>query len=415
MPRLAIALVALLRCAPRLGRVPVVFDQRRWDRAAPSAAISLPASVPTIGAGGWTRNADVTVAPECVWKASSDADWIAITTTPTVRARASSRSSRRATRRRSMRRGAVTRRRGSRRARARRRPLPIHSDTADADVWHGRRGRFSRRGGDRWLPVDRHEQRVMAVCPRHAERHRHRHRSLSNRRQYRLDPQRHAEDRRSNVRRESGRDGNAVQRQPRPAPNTSLGATGGDDVVSVTAPADCPWTATSHAPWITVTSGASGSGTGTVRLSIAPNTGGLRVGLVTITGHTYVVTQAGAAGTCSYSIGATGQSAPAAAGTGSVAVSASSGCAWTAVSQAPWITITSGNSGNGNGVVTLAIAANTGGERVGLVTVAGFTYTVTQQEADGHDTVFVQLSATQLTAPASRDNERRWRDSRRRV
>ena len=180
----------------------------------------------------------------------------------------------------------------------------------------------------------------------------------------------------------------------------SVAASGGDDVVDVTSASDCPWVAASLAPWITITGSASGNGSGTVRLRIAPNPGGLRVGLVTITGHTYIVTQAGATGTCSYSIGATGQSAPAAASTGAVAVSASSGCAWSAASQAPWITITSATPGNGSGIVTLAIAANTGPERVGQVTIAGFTYTVTQQEVTG-TTCSYSIDATQLSAPAS--------------
>ncbi len=42
-------------------------------------AISLPASLPAIGAGGGPGTLTVTVAPECVWRASSDADWISIT------------------------------------------------------------------------------------------------------------------------------------------------------------------------------------------------------------------------------------------------------------------------------------------------------------------------------------------------
>jgi hypothetical protein len=179
-----------------------------------------------------------------------------------------------------------------------------------------------------------------------------------------------------------------------------IAASGGDDLITVTSSGDCPWTATSHASWITIASGASGNGSGIVRLTIAPNTSGQRVGLVTITGHTYVVTQAGAAGTCFYNIGSTSQSAPPAASTGSVAVSASNGCTWTASSQASWITITNGSSGNGNGIVGLAIAANSGGERVGLVTVAGFTYTVTQAAA-GTIPCSYGLSATQASAPAA--------------
>ncbi|MDQ5988115.1 MAG: hypothetical protein CSYNP_03871 [Syntrophus sp. SKADARSKE-3] len=53
----------------------------------------------------------------------------------------------------------------------------------------------------------------------------------------------------------------------------------------------CAWTAASSASWITVTSGASG--TGTVSYSIAANTGAARTGTITAGGQTFTVTQAG--------------------------------------------------------------------------------------------------------------------------
>jgi hypothetical protein len=59
-------------------------------------------------------------------------------------------------------------------------------------------------------------------------------------------------------------------------------------------------------------------------------------------------------------------------------VTVTSTCAWTAFSGVSWVTIASGASGVGNGVVTLNIAANPGGSRVGLVSIAGQTVTVTQ-------------------------------------
>src|SRR5262245_20054656 len=46
------------------------------------------------------------------------------------------------------------------------------------------------------------------------------------------------------------------------------------------------WTATSNASWITVTSGATGIGNGTVNYSIAANTGVARNGTITIAGQT---------------------------------------------------------------------------------------------------------------------------------
>jgi hypothetical protein len=62
--------------------------------------------------------------------------------------------------------------------------------------------------------------------------------------------------------------------------------------------------------------------------------------------------------------------------TATVSVTAPPGCVWTAVSQAPWITITSGSSGSGLGVVTFNVAANRPRNRGGTLTVAGVTVTV---------------------------------------
>jgi hypothetical protein len=62
--------------------------------------------------------------------------------------------------------------------------------------------------------------------------------------------------------------------------------------VSVTAGTGCTWTATSNAAWLTITSGSSGSGNGTVNYSVAANTGAVRSGTLTIATKTFTVTQA---------------------------------------------------------------------------------------------------------------------------
>jgi hypothetical protein len=67
-----------------------------------------------------------------------------------------------------------------------------------------------------------------------------------------------------------------------------------------------------------------------------------------------------------------------AGGVKSVDVSATSGDAWTAVSNVPWIMITSGSNGTGNGTVQYSVASNIGGVRAGTIAIAGQTFTVTQ-------------------------------------
>ncbi len=143
----------------------------------------------------------------------------------------------------------------------------------------------------------------------------------------------------------------------------------------------CNWTATSNAPWITVTSGTPGADNGTVGYSVAPNTGPARTGTITIAGLTFTVTQDAGTSSCTYSISPTSQSFAATSGSGSVNVSTQANCAWTATSNASWITITSGTPGNGSGTLNYSVAANTGPARTGTITIAGLTFTVTQSGA----------------------------------
>jgi hypothetical protein len=98
-----------------------------------------------------------------------------------------------------------------------------------------------------------------------------------------------------------------------------------------------------------------------------------------IAGQTFTVNQAAAA-PCTYSISPASATYPKAGGGASVAVTASTGCSWTAVSNADWITISGGASGSGNGTVTYAVAEYTGKpkKRNGTITIAGETFSVRQ-------------------------------------
>lgn len=148
-------------------------------------------------------------------------------------------------------------------------------------------------------------------------------------------------------------------------------------VVNVTSASGCTWTAAAAVPWITVTGGGSGSGNGAVTFSVAANSGASRNGSIAIGGQTFAVSQAAFA--CSYAIDPSGQSIGAAGGSGApIAVTAPASCAWTASSNAPWITIASGGNGTANGSVTFNVQVNTGAPRTGTLTVATQTFTVTQ-------------------------------------
>jgi hypothetical protein len=160
----------------------------------------------------------------------------------------------------------------------------------------------------------------------------------------------------------------------------NFGVSGSNGIVNVIATGStCSWTAVSNASFITVNSGSSGTGNGTVGFTVAANpNSGQRTGSITIAGLTFTVSQDGT--NCSYSIAPTSQTLGASASTNTVNVTASTGCTWTATSNDPsFLSVNSGANGSGNGTVTYTTAANsTTSQRSGTLTIAGQTFTVTQ-------------------------------------
>jgi hypothetical protein len=156
---------------------------------------------------------------------------------------------------------------------------------------------------------------------------------------------------------------------------------GDTDTVSVTTTSGCGWTAASDVPWITVVSGGTGTGNGTVGYLVLPNIGASRSGTITIAGQTFTVAQA--ALVCSYSISPDKLKVNGVAGTGSTNVSTGSTCTWAATSEASWITVTSATSGTGNGTVTFSYAANPDNrDRKGRITIAGRHLDIEQERGD---------------------------------
>ena len=149
-----------------------------------------------------------------------------------------------------------------------------------------------------------------------------------------------------------------------------------DVTVDVRAGANCTWTAASAADWITVVEGGSGSGNGRVRLRLATNAGPARTGTVRIAGETFTVNQEGTA--CTYSIRPTWYDAGRGPDDIRVQVTAPAGCAWTATTDADWVTVSEGRSGTGDGTVRLLIPANNGAPRTATVMIAGVAFTLRQ-------------------------------------
>lgn len=158
----------------------------------------------------------------------------------------------------------------------------------------------------------------------------------------------------------------------------SVGSGAASGTIQVTTQTGCAWTASSGAPWFSIVSGGSGTGSGTVRYSVAANTTtSQRTAVSSIAGKVFTVTQA-AAPVCTYSISPTKASFRAGGGTGRITVTTQSGCAWTASSQVSWMTL-SRSSGTGSGTISYTVRANTTrSSRTGTAVVAGRSFTVTQ-------------------------------------
>jgi uncharacterized repeat protein (TIGR03803 family) len=84
---------------------------------------------------------------------------------------------------------------------------------------------------------------------------------------------------------------------------------------------------------------------------------------------------------CAYTLSSGHVTLPATDNSGSFTITASlTNCPWTAISSVDWITITSTNSGLGDGTISYSAAANTNGPaRVGTISVEGKTLTINQQ------------------------------------
>ncbi len=174
------------------------------------------------------------------------------------------------------------------------------------------------------------------------------------------------------------------------SPATATANPAGDTgTVSVsTQDSSLQWTAAKTGDWITITAGASGTGSGSVQWSAAANTtSASRSGTISVTpsGGTALVFSISQTVTGTITLTPSSVSAPASASTGTIQVtSTNQALAWTAVSNNPWLTITQGASGTGNGSFQYSAVGNpSAASQTGTITVTpangtGATLTITQ-------------------------------------
>lgn len=154
----------------------------------------------------------------------------------------------------------------------------------------------------------------------------------------------------------------------------SFGAGGGSGAAVVTAAPGCAWSATSGAAWITIAGASSGSGSGQVPFAVAANSGPAREAVVTIRGARLTIAQASG---CTYTIAPSGQDVPATGGAGAFSIGTAAGCPWRATTVAEWMTL-SDSSGTGPQQIRFDAARNSGPPRSATISVAGYTFTVSQ-------------------------------------
>jgi hypothetical protein len=98
--------------------------------------------------------------------------------------------------------------------------------------------------------------------------------------------------------------------------------------------------------------------------------------------------------TCGYSLSQSGVGVGLGAGSDSVSVAAGARCGWNALNNDDWLSVSSPTFGSGNGALSFTFAPNpTGSLRVGTISIADKTLTVTQAGAD--------LLVTSLTGPTT--------------
>ena len=154
--------------------------------------------------------------------------------------------------------------------------------------------------------------------------------------------------------------------------------------VTTTPSTTCTWSAVSNAGWIHVTAGGSGTGSGTFTFSVDANTGAARSGTLTVAGRVITFNQAAAVTppptpACAFTltVGTTINGYPDGSMV-SVGITTTTGCTWTAVSNASWIHILGGASGSGSGATIFDVDANPGPPRTGTLVIADETITFNQ-------------------------------------
>ena len=151
---------------------------------------------------------------------------------------------------------------------------------------------------------------------------------------------------------------------------------GGSFNIGIQTGAACGWSVTGLPAWVTAST-ISGTGPATVSLTLPVDYAAARSVSLVVAGVPVTVNQA----VCAFEINPGGQSFTAGGGAGTIAVTATAGCSWSATNTLPFVLLVGNTIGTGSGTVNFTVGADAGIDRTGTFTVAGLPFTVEQQSA----------------------------------
>lgn len=157
----------------------------------------------------------------------------------------------------------------------------------------------------------------------------------------------------------------------------SFGPGGGTGSVTIATTRDCTWSITGVPAWVSIAVDRSGQGEAVIPYAVASNPAPApRSGSIAVGGESVQLVQEAAP--CRFELNRSEENVSAAGGQIAVQVTTLTGCNWSAESNVPWVSVSSGSGGNASASVGLKVAANSGADRVGTVAIGGQTFTIRQ-------------------------------------
>jgi len=158
-----------------------------------------------------------------------------------------------------------------------------------------------------------------------------------------------------------------------PSAFNNVAAAGGNTTVSVTTSDGCGWTVTGNPSWVQIGT-ASGSGSGSTRVTLQPNAGAPRTATFQIASQTFSVAQSGS---CTYTVSPASFTLSSADQSRTISVTTQAGCTTQASAGAGWLHITA-TPPAGGGTVSFDVDRNGGqNSRTSSITITGVSFSTT--------------------------------------